>query len=62
MLNFSTPKIQYIICSREHVDPVNIILHAFQWKISSQSVLMQYNISMHCVCLKYVNEVEVGMQ
>ena len=40
----------------------NYILHAFQWKVGDELMLVHCKISMNPVCLEYANEEEVGMQ
>ena len=45
------------LTSGESVRLVSILLHV--WRIRSQSVWIQYKISMNSVCMKYVNEEDV---
>ena len=44
--------------SGESVRLVSMLLHV--WRIRSQSIWIQYKISMNSVCMKYVNEEDIG--
>ena len=44
--------IQYTISG---VCPVSILLHVFQWEISTKSLLIQDNTHMKSICLQYIN-------
>ena len=54
----SHTKRQYLFSRESYVLQVQI----FWWKASGKSVLIQYEVSMNSVCLKYVTEVQVLKQ
>ena len=49
------------IFSRDSVGAIGIQPQLFHWKYNGKNMVVTYMIGMDSICLKYVNEGEVGM-